>query len=244
VAGGDRKLLAWARRAERLRAVPIDDEALAGISSLGTQAAKRRMAAGEKPDGTAFKPLSKRWRQRKAREGRSGQFWTYTGESKRKTIGAAVKRGVTTAMRWIINTPYSAAVHDGATFTVSRKSSSLASRQKQLKAAKKRKTAYSKRLAKVNGLRGKGSYAKAREVRADELRMARNARRRGDASLLPQYKRAEAIRRDPTTRGQVKLSWRVTIPARPVLGLSARDKIGVGRILAKAAQRRMEGDGG
>jgi len=243
VSAGERKLLGWARRANRLRAVPVDDEALAGISALGTQAAKRRMAAGVDPDGRPFKSLSKRWKQRKAREGRSGQFWVYRGESKRKTVGAAVKRGVTSAIRWIINTPYSGAVHDGATYTVHRRSSSLATRQRQLKAANKRVGAYSRRLAKVNGLRGKGAYAKAREIRANELREARNARRRGDASLLPQYKRAQATQRATEPRGAVKLSWRVTIPARPVLGLSRKDKIGIGRLVNASTKRRLEGDG-
>lgn len=243
---GVRELRKWAERAHRLRAVPVDAEALAGIDSLLTSAAIRRMDSGVGPDGVPFKPLSKRYAQRKAKKRGHAKFWQWSGESKRKLRagGQVVKRGIVTSIRWIINTPYSGAVHDGATIHVTRRSSSLATRGRFLKAMARRTNAHNKRLRTIYGQRGAGSTARARQMHVDALREGANARRRGAASLLPQYRRAQMVKRDPAMRGKVKLSWTIKIPARPVLGKSAKDEIGVGRILAASAKRRMEGGRG
>jgi hypothetical protein len=253
VPGGDRELRDWARRATRLRAVPVDDEALSAIGALGTQAAIRRMDSGTTPEGTPFKPLSRRYSQWKQRKRGQTKFWQLTGESKRKLRaggGHVVRRGVVTAIRWIINTPWSGAVHDGATIHRTSKRHSVATRQRLQAMGARRTKQHEKRLRTLYGESGRGATQRAYEKHNDALREARNARRRGAAELLPQYRRSSP--NAPTSvraalasmLGAGGKSVTIKIPARPVLGFSDKDKRALGRILAASAKRRMEGGNG
>ena len=235
MAGGDRVLRQWAARAARMRTVPVDDQALAAIGSILERGALQRMRRGVGPDGRIFAPLSRSWLRQKAKRGRSAQFWQYRGESRRKTRATAGRRGVHTTITAIINTPYSGAVHDGAVITRRHTSSRLSTRAAYLAGMARRKRRRETTLRRRYGESGRGATERALEQHRDDLRIARNARRRGAASLWPRVERMSRPKRQPGT------TWTIRIPARPVLGMSQHDETQIGRVLAESVQRRMEG---
>lgn len=238
MAGGERELRRWAARAARMRTVPVDAQATAAIGSILERGALQRMRRGVGPDGQAFAPLSRSWLRQKALRRYSAQFWQYSGESKRRLRVAAGRRGVHTTITAIINTPYSGAVHDGAVITRRHTATRLSTRQALLRGVAKRTRRFEATLRKRYGETGRGATARARERHAEDLRLARNARRRSAASLWP---RREAVsgraKRAPGS------SWTIRIPARPVLGISRADEVQIGRVLAESYQRRLEGGG-
>lgn len=237
MAGGERELRRWAARAARMRTVPVDAQATAAIGSILERGALQRMRRGVGPDGQAFAPLSRSWLRQKALRRYSAQFWQYSGESKRRLRVAAGRRGVHTTITAIINTPYSGAVHDGAVITRRHTSTRLSTRQAFLRGVAKRTRRREAALRKRYGETGRGSTARALERHAEDLRLARNARRRGAASLWPRVERSGRPKRTPGS------SWTIRIPARPVLGISQADETQIGRVLAEAGIRRLEGGG-
>jgi len=232
VSDGASKLRNWAHRAETLAATPVSTETKAGILTTLESSAYQRMKDGVSPRGIPFKPLSPGYVRAKQRRHIGGAFWQWSGESRRRlrTFGATTPRGV----KLVINTPYSAWPHDGATFT-RRASSSIAGHKKLLKRAARRVAANDKRLRELYGFAGKrNGTALAREAHGEKLKMERNARRRGGAMLV--NPRAAASARAKSTG-----SYTVTIPARPVLGISGQDARSIRRLLAKAVKDHMEG---
>lgn len=230
-----RVLRQWATRARRCARTPITNAMRAAVGALLEASALERMDRAVSPDGTPHRPLSEAYAARKQRQRGHRKIWQLSGDSKRRLRVTVTPAGVVL----IINTPYSGAVHDGAVITHHHRpktSSDLAAHARLVKGA--RRSARRRRKARNEMLMVRyhaKTAATARKRHANEMRLARNARNRGDAVLMPQYRRPRGQRAER----QPKTSWTIRIPARPVLGVSAEDNIAISRILAKAMVNRL-----
>lgn len=235
--GEHEKIRAWARRIHEIAQEPVSDQVIGNVRNRLHTSAEKRSERGVGPDGRPFKPLSKRYAARKRKDGVAQTFWVGSGRKGRgggQSKNSITERIVGRSIHQFIGTPYSGFVHDGASYTRrAATSSSLEARQNYLKAMAKRKRAFNTRLKEMYGKR---TAAQNRREHAKALREAAVARRRGKAELLPQFRRtfrgrlsreeATAIRAGRASKVSKRLrqSWRVVIPARPILGVDADDE--------------------
>lgn len=245
------QLRLWSQRCRQVAAEPVSEQAKEAVASLLQRSASVRMDQAIAPDGTAHKPLSRRYAKRKQRQRGHSRIWQLTGESKRRTDTFVTDTGV----QQVINTPYSGAVHDGATFTVHAKPRSAAAVEKHRKAVASRTRRFEKALREQYDESGRGGTARARAKHGEAQRSARLERNR-ERAKAPEVKArrriqqagraavkaglASALPRAKKQPRAKKTSWTVTIPARQVLGVSEADAEQIERILVDDLKRRLE----
>lgn len=230
----ERKVQRWAKKVEKLAAIPIDEPTKHAVAEFLVVSAGERMERAVDPEGTPHPPLSRGYAARKRKSRGHAKIWLLTGQS-RQRIEATVTgdRAVIT-----INTRYSGVVHDGASWTAY---STARGREARGKVQARNRRRHVAKLRKAYGEKGRGATERARAKHAASLREGAAARRRGHAELLPQYRRTRSAKSKGARVGRhSKLFWTVTIPARRVLGVSDGDAKVIAKIVLNATGERLE----
>lgn len=245
----------WSERLSRVAQQPVSKRSAEAICSLLERSALQRMDDAVSPEGVPHKPLSAGYAKWKRHTRGQTRIWQLTGASKRSL---RVFQHDPNTLRLIINTPYSKVVHDGGTWTVhAPTSSSLATRNKVTRAMRRRTHRFNKRLVQEYGTHGLG------RIRRDDITLARQAKslvdrqrsaelranRRQGKYLLGSNQRAnmrfgrqgaKALRAGLASAWN-RTSWSITLPARPVLGMSQDDAALMARVVMEDLRRELGG---